>query len=212
MLELKSFSSFDEESTSTASSECLCEKKESTPLAPFPVESSQNCPLELKKLQLNLNATKDQEIYYREYVSFLLKEAENMRKLLKNYLPNNFNGTKLIMQGNPAPGDPIISIRKLMKENLQLESFDNKILDAMKTSFGIIFIVDSWKDKNIILEQAKIHLGNSKRTIREYFDSTVVEARTNDVGTLFTNEELDETSTTTTVNPVDQINVRGDFT
>lgn len=137
-----------------------------------------------------------------------------MRKLLKNYLPDNFNGTKLIMQGNPAPGDPIISIRKLMKENLQLENFDNKILDAMKTSFGIIFIVDSSSDKNIILEQAKIHLGNSKRTIREYFDSDVVEARTltNDIGTLFTNEELDVTTTTTTsLSPIDSINIRGDF-
>lgn len=163
-----------------------------------------------------MNATRDQEIYYREYVSFLVKEADNMRKLLKNYLPNNFNGTKLIMQGNPAPGDPIISIRKLMKENLQLENFDNKILDAMKTSFGIIFIVDSWRDKNIILEQAEIYLGNSKRKIREYFDSDVVEARklTDDIGTLFVNEEKGAeaaSTSTTTLNPVDQINVRGDF-
>lgn len=140
-----------------------------------------------------------------------------MRKLLKK-----FNGTKLIMQGNPAPGDPIISIRKLMKENLQLENFDNKILDAMKTPFGIIFIVDSWRDKNIILEQAEIYLGKSKRAIREYFDSDVVEAResTNDIGTLFINEDkgvdaspttTTTTTTTTTVNPVDQIDTRGDF-
>lgn len=136
-----------------------------------------------------------------------------MRNLLKNYLPKNFNGTKLLLQGNPTPGDPIISIRKLMKENLQLENFDNKILDATKTSFGIIFTVDSLIDKNIILEQAKINLVNSKRTIREYFDTEVVEARqlTGDVGNLFNNEETDLISTSTTLNPVDQINVRGDF-
>lgn len=137
-----------------------------------------------------------------------------MRNLLKNYLPKNFNGKKLILQGNPTPGDPIISIRKLMKENLQLENFDNKILDATKTSFGIIFTVDSTSDKNIILEQAKINLVNSKRTIREYFDTEGVKARksTEDVGTLFNNEETDLiSSTSTTLNPVDQINVRGDF-
>lgn len=204
---------YDDESSS---SECLCEK---TPLAPFPVAApTQNCQLELKKLQSNLNATKDQEMYYREYVSFLVKEADNMRKLLKSYLPNNFNGTKLIMQGNSAPGDPIVSIRKLMKENLQLENFDNKILDAMKTPFGIIFTVDSWRDKNIILEQAEIYLGKSKMSIREYFDSDVVVGTksTNDIGTLFVNEEkgvdvATTSTTTTTLNPVDQIDVRGDF-
>lgn len=166
-------------------------------------------------LQKNLNVTRDQSMYYREYVSFLAKEAMIMRNLLKSYLPNNFNGTKLLLEGNLTPGDPIISIRKLMKENLKLENFDNKILNATKTSFGIIFTVDSWSDKNIILENAKTNLVNSKRKIREYFDTDVNEGRqlTNDVGNFFKTEEteLDEASTTTTLNPVDSINVRGDF-